>query len=438
MVWAAAKNAEGKSPRGSLARRAECADCNEVYCAPGNAGTAALGRNLPLDPLDPPGLVSACRELGIDLVVVGPEQPLAGGLVDALGAAGIPAFGPSRKASSLESSKAFGREFARSCGVPCAATAIFSPGRGEAAFLRYLDENRGKCIVLKKSGLAAGKGVVESDDQAELRSFGEAVLGSDELLAEEFLKGQELSVFALCTEKGYRILEPCADHKKAQVGDRGPNTGGMGAVSPLPFADAALMARIEREVVEPSFRGMVDRGLAYRGIIYFGLMLTGEGPRLLEYNVRLGDPGAQSLLPRMQDSFADVCASVASGRLPSPSFSGIFSCAVVVAAPGYPIAHPRGLPVTLLGAAAGADKGGPEISAEAAFGEGGPGGLLFHSATGRDSEGRLRTGGGRSFTAVGLGPDFASARRRAYELAPLVDFEGAWFRPDIGEKAYGK
>ena len=438
MVWAVSRNAEGKGARGSGARRTECAECHEVYCAPGNAGTAALGRNLPLDPLDSPGVISACKELGIGLVIVGPEQPLAGGLVDALLAAGIPAFGPPRKSATLESSKAAGREFAQSYEIPTAATALFSPGRGEAAFLRYLDENRGKCIVLKKSGLAAGKGVVESDDQAELRSFGEAVLGSDELLAEEFLSGQELSVFALCTEKGYRILEPCSNHKKAQAGDRGPTTGGMGAVSPLPFADTALMGRIDREIVEPSFRGMAERGLSYRGVLFFGLVLTEGGPRLLEYNVRFGDPEAQALLPLMKDGFAEVCSAVASGRLPSPSFSGAYSCAVVVAAPGYPISHPRGLPVTLLGAAAGADKGRPEVDIGAALGEGGSGGLLFHSATGRDSEGGLRTGGGRSFTAVGLGPDFASARKRAYELAPLVDFEGAWFRPDIGEKEYGK
>lgn len=438
MAWAASRDSEGKGGRGGRGRHPAHPKLPELYCAPGNAGTAALGRNLPLDPLDSGGLVAACKELDIGLVIVGPEQPLAAGLVDALLAAGIPAFGPPRKSAALESSKAFGREFARSRGIPCAATSTFSPGRGEAAFLRYLDENRGRRIVLKKSGLASGKGVFESDDPAELRSFGEAVLGSDELLAEEFLVGQELSVFALCTERDYRLLEPCSDHKKAQAGDRGPNTGGMGAVSPLPFADADLMSRIEREIVEPSFSGLAERGLSYRGVLFFGLMLTADGPRLLEYNVRFGDPEAQALLPRMKDNFAELCEAVASGRMPAPSFSGMHSCAVVVAAPGYPIAHPRGLPVTLLGAAASADSGEPELSVGSALGEGAPSGLLFHAATGRDAEGRLRTGGGRTFTAVGLGPDFLAARKRAYELAPLVDFEGAWFRPDIGEKVYGK
>ncbi len=451
MLWALARSATRSATpsaqhrrsligrlRGAV-RRGE-SHVEGLFCAPGSAGTAGLARNLPLDPKDGAAVVAACRELGIELVLVGPEQPLAAGLVDALQEAGIPAFGPPRKAAALEASKAFARAFAERRGIPCAATARFAPATGQAELRRFLDENRGRRLVLKKSGLAAGKGVLESDDPAELRSFGEAVLESDELLAEEFLEGRELSVFALCTETGYALLEPAADHKKALAGDRGPNTGGMGAVSPLPFADASLMAEIERTIVAPSFAGMEADGLAYRGVLFFGIMATADGPKLLEYNVRFGDPETQSLLPRLESSFEELCAAIAQGKVPTPRFSARTSCGVVIAAPGYPIAHPKGLPVDLGEADRAADAGRPEAEAlpPPRSGEAEPTALLFHAATARDAEGRLRTGGGRSFTAVGIGDSWQLARDRAYDLARRVHFEGAWFRPDIGERIFGK
>lgn len=429
LAWAAL----GQKPQPGESRPARGI---ELFCAPGNAGTAGIARNLPLDPLDGAAVVAACREVGVTLVIVGPEQPLAAGLVDALLAAGIPAFGPPAKAAMLEASKAAARDFSGRYGIPCAATDHFRGTDGLSSFRGYLDANRGKRLVLKKSGLAAGKGVLESDDPGELASFGEAVLAADELLAEEFLVGRELSLFALCTEKDHCVLEPAVDHKKALAGDRGPNTGGMGAVSPVPFADAALLSRIEREIVAPTFAGMEAEGLSYRGLLFFGIMLTAEGPKLLEYNVRFGDPEAQSVLPRLEGDFAELCAGVAAGRLVKPVFSSRHACGVVVAAPGYPIAHPRGLPVDLSALGAPAAQGKPEINLWPAPGETGPGGLLFQAATGRDAEGGLRTGGGRCFTAVGLGPDWMTARFRAYELAERVRFEGAWYRPDIGEKIY--
>lgn len=429
LAWAAlgprSPGGEGKTSR-----------CHEVFCAPGNAGTSGIARNLPLNPQDPGAIVSACRELGIGLVIVGPEQPLAAGLVDALSNAGIPAFGPSAKPAVLEASKSAARAFAERHGVPCAATLRFRGSDGLAELRRYLDENRGKRLVLKKSGLAAGKGVLESDDPSELLSFGEAVLAADELLAEEYLVGMELSLFALCTEKDYRILEPAVDHKKALAGDRGPNTGGMGAVSPVPFADPALLGEIERRIVGPSFEGMAKEGLGYRGVLFFGIMITKEGPILLEYNVRFGDPETQSVLPRFEGDFAALCADIAAGRIPGTRFSPRHACGVVVAAPGYPIAHPRGLPVDLSEAGAQAAQGKPEVDLGPTPGETGPAALLFQAATGRDSEGGLRTGGGRCFTAVGLGPDWKTARDRAYNLAGRVRFEGAWYRPDIGEKVH--
>jgi phosphoribosylamine--glycine ligase len=395
----------------------DAAKGGRIYCAPGNAGTGNLATNVALDPDNPAAVVAAAREFDIGLVVVGPEVPLAAGVVDALGAAGIAAFGPGKMAARLESNKAFARAFSERQDVPCAATARFSEA---SALRRFVGEKRGARLVLKKSGLAAGKGVLESDDSAELLAFGEEVLRTDELLAEEFLVGRELSVFALCDGERYAILPACADHKKAGAKDTGPNTGGMGAVCPVPYADEATMARVEREIVAPSFRGMASEGLSYKGVLFFGVMLTQAGPKLLEYNVRFGDPETQSLLPLLKTNIGELCGAVARGALGDiqPRFSDEVACGVVVAAPGYPGAYPKRLAVELPG-------------------EAGEGQLLFHASTSRGSAGRVLTGGGRCFTAVGLGKDWPAARSRAYELARKVRFEGAWFRPDIGEKMYG-
>jgi phosphoribosylamine---glycine ligase len=407
LAWAFAKDE-------SFAAR----EADTVYCAPGNAGTEEVARNLSLDPEDPKAVIAAARELGIGLVVVGPEGPLAAGLVDALDEAGIPAFGPPRKAAALEASKSFARAFSERWGVPCARTARFTDAK---ALARFVDESGGARLVLKKSGLAAGKGVLESDDRAELLAFGESVLESDELLAEEFLVGRELSVFALCDFSDHLLLPACADHKKAGRGDTGPNTGGMGAVCPVPYADAAAMERIEREIVAPSFRGMEAEGLSYRGVLFFGVMLTPEGPKLLEYNVRFGDPETQSLLPLLETGIGELAWGAARGALRSlrPRFSGKTACGVVIAAPGYPGAYPKGLSV---------DTG--------AKGTGEGDALLFHASTARGPGGAVLTGGGRCFTAVGLGEGWDAARERAYALAGRLGFEGAWFRPDIGDGMY--
>ena len=394
-------------------------DGDAVFCAPGNAGTEAVATNVRVDPENPKALVAAARELGVDLVFVGPEAPLAAGAVDALAAAGIPAFGPPKRAAMLETSKSFARARSEAWGVPCARTARFAD---KATLRRFVDEAAGARVVLKKSGLAAGKGVLESDDPAELLAFGESVLESDELLAEEFLVGRELSVFALCGGGDEFILLPaCADHKKAGKGDTGPNTGGMGAVCPVPYAEASTMARIEREIVAPTFRGMAAEGLGYRGVLFFGVMLTADGPKLLEFNVRFGDPETQSLLPLMETAAGELTLAAAQGALCSlrPRFSAKIACGVVVAAPGYPGSYPTSLPVDLAAVETGAG-----------------GSALFHASTSRSPDGRVLTGGGRSFTAVGVGDDWKAARERAYALAARVRFEGAWFRPDIGEKMH--
>ncbi len=404
IVWSLSRGPDycsGKPPR------------ERLFVAPGNAGTHELATNLPLDPGNPAAIVAACRELGIELVIVGPETSLAAGLVDALGAAGIPAFGPPASAARLESSKAFARSFSDRARIPSAQTRNFSSAR---ELRRFLDELGGRRIVLKKSGLAAGKGVFESDDPAELFSFGRAVLESDELLAEEYLVGSELSVFALCDGSDHLLLPACADHKKAGAGDSGPNTGGMGAFCPVPTSDPALMARIEREIIEPSFVAMEREGLRYRGVLFFGVMVTAQGPKLLEYNVRFGDPETQSLLPLLDSSLMELCHGVARGRLCSlrPSFSKDLAIGVVVAAPGYPGSYPKDIPVEI-----------DEFGAQ---------GMIFHASTYRDAMGRIRTGGGRSFTAVGMAGNWKDASDSAYALAKAIRFEGAWFRPDIGEK----
>ena len=422
LAWALSRSADYSSARPGKER---------VFCAPGNAGTEGVARNVAVDPQDGAAMVRACKELGIDLVIVGPEGALASGLVDDLEAAGIRAFGPGRSSARLESSKSFARSFAERHGIPCARTERFSDS---ASFVRFLDEMRDQRLVLKKSGLASGKGVFESDSREELRRFGESVLASDELLAEEYLVGKELSVFALCDLSDRLLLPVCADHKKAGPGDSEPNTGGMGAVCPVPFADAELLAKIEHEIVDPTFRGMDREKLMYRGTLFFGIMATDQGPRLLEYNVRFGDPETQSLLPLLDSNFLELCAVTAVGRLCSlrPSASNRIACGVVVASPGYPGDYPKGLAVDLGRIDTGAEAGIPELDS----GIPGAEALLFHASTARGPDGRLRTGGGRCFTAVGVGETWKTARASAYAAAEAVKFEGAWFRPDIGDSYY--
>jgi phosphoribosylamine--glycine ligase len=366
----------------------------------------------------------AAAELGIDLVFIGPEQPLALGLADVLRESGFAVFGPGAQAARLESSKAYARERCLKWGVPCASSDQFRAGDASkfASFIKNFAKKKGKArIVVKKSGLAAGKGVLETDDPKEALAFGQEILATDDLVVEEFLSGWEISVFALCDEKGHLTMLPCADHKKAQENDRGPNTGGMGAICPVPTADKALMERVEREIIVPSFNGMRKDGLSYRGVLFFGVMVTAAGPKLLEFNVRFGDPETQSLLPLIETDFIDVAEAVAAGKLSSLQikYSGKSAVGVVVAAPGYPGAYPTQLPVEDISLADVKDA------------------LVFHANTGRGPDGRVVTGGGRCFTAVGLAEEMLSANAIAYQAAKRVKFEGAWFRQDIGAKFYG-
>jgi phosphoribosylamine--glycine ligase len=370
-------------------------------------------------------VAEACRAHRADCVLVGPEAPLAEGVVDFLAARGIPAIGPSRRAAQLESSKAFSKAFLVRNGLPTAAAREFSQAE---PFERWVRSQAGRRLVVKKSGLAAGKGVLESSDPDQLAAFGTAVLREDRLLVEEFLEGWEVSIFGLSDGRDFVILPPCTDFKKAHDGDTGPNTGGMGSICPVPLVDEALMRNIRASVVEPTYAALRREELLYPGILYFGLMITREGPKVLEFNVRFGDPETQVLLPMLGTDLGRLCEamstrtlgklegqSTAAGSGPRNAPPGA-ALGVVVASRGYPDSTGKGALVTAVPAAVEGKS------------------VVFHASTRSDSQGCVRTGGGRCFTAVGLGRDLAEAATRAYEAAAAVKFDGAWYRGDIGRK----
>jgi phosphoribosylamine--glycine ligase len=396
-----------------------------VYAGPGNAGTEAVAENLPgVNPMRFGTVQDVCRTHRIDCVLVGPEAPLAAGVTDALRAEGIAAIGPDRSAARLEASKAFSKAFLLRNGIPTAEAATFAE---EAGFRAHLEANRGRRLVVKKSGLAAGKGVLVSDDPAELASFGASVLRGDEVLVEECLEGWEVSVFGLSDGVTHLVLPPCTDFKRAHDGDRGPNTGGMGSICPVPPADTACMARIEAEVVDPVYAALCREGLAYPGVLYFGLMVTAAGPKVLEFNVRFGDPETQVLMPMIDADLGAIVEAMANGglrkfadaRAGRPWAGPGAALGVVIASRGYPEKSAKGVPVEPIAAVRPAEA------------------LVFHASTGRDAAGRVVTGGGRCFTVVGRGADLAEASRRAYAAVPGVRFDGAWHRGDIGARFAG-
>ena len=389
-----------------------------LFAAPGNAGTADLATNLPkIDSNDVEAITRFAVDSSIDLVFVGPETPLAAGLVDALTAENITAIGPHAAASRLEASKAFAKSFMSSYSIPTAAYRSFSDGDEFEKYVRAAP-NR---LVVKKSGLAGGKGVFEDDDPETLIANGRAIVDAkDEVVAEEYLTGDEVSLFALTDGSDYLTLPLCADYKKAGTGNSGPNTGGMGAICPVPWITPAEMEQIDREIVAPTFRGIADAGIGYRGVLYFGLMMTADGPRLLEYNVRLGDPEAQVLLPLLRSDFTNWCEEIAHGSIAAfpAGYLEASAVGVVVAAEGYPGNYEKGLTVSRL-------PSHPEDEA-----------LVFHASTAMH-HGRLVTGGGRCFTAVGIGRELLNARSRAYSAARGITFPGSWYRPDIGARIFG-
>jgi len=389
-----------------------------VFIGPGNAGTTEVGTNLPdVDPLAFDTVEAACRKNTIDCVFVGPEIPLAAGVVDFLASHRIPAIGPGKHAAQLESSKAFSKAFLVRNSLPTAAAEEFSEA---APFERFVRGQAGRRCVVKKSGLAAGKGVLESSDPGELIAFGDSILREDSLLVEEFLEGWEVSIFGLSDGKDYVVLPPCTDFKKAHDGDAGPNTGGMGSICPVPWATEAIMQSIRDRIIEPTYAALQREGLGYAGVLYFGLMITARGPMILEFNVRFGDPETQVLLPVLGADLGGLCEAMTSGtlaRAPSALISASQAAlGVVVAGRGYPEKSEKGALVAPI----------PPSPTHRS--------VVFHASTLCDPAGRVTTGGGRCFTAVGLGRDLGEASGRAYAAAATVSFDGAWYRHDIGRK----
>ena len=392
-----------------------------VFVGPGNAGTSLAGTNLPeVNLASFETIETACRKNDIDCVFVGPETPLSDGVVDFLHEHGIPAIGPGRRAARLESSKAFSKAFLDRNSLPTAQAEEFSD---TVPFERYIrgqaGGRNGRRLVVKKSGLAAGKGVLESSDTAELLSFGSAILREDSLLVEEFLEGWEVSIFGLSDGSNFVVLPPCTDFKKAHDGDTGPNTGGMGSICPVPWVDDALTREIRTRIVEPTYAALRREELGYAGILYFGLMITSAGPKILEFNVRFGDPETQVLLPMVDTDLGEILEAMTQGKLPAvkpPAAGHGAALGVVIASRGYPDSAEKGAIVS-------------EILPRPAHES-----IVFHASTVCDESGRIRTGGGRCFTAVGLGRDFPDAAARAYAAAKGVSFDGAWYRSDIGRK----
>jgi phosphoribosylamine--glycine ligase len=394
-----------------------------IYCAPGNPGIASVARLLPVDAGSVADLLAAAREHHIDLAVVGPELPLDRGIVDVFSAAGVPIFGPTRAAARLESSKVFAKEFMARHGIPTARYRVCeNPAEARQA---VASGELGFPVVVKADGLAAGKGVVIAADRAEAdqaiagameeRRFGDAGL---RIVLEECLSGPEVSFFALCDGTRALPLASAQDHKRIFDGDRGPNTGGMGAFAPSPLVDAALESRIMREIVDPVIQGMRAEGHEYRGFLYAGLMLTCHGPRVIEFNVRFGDPEAQVIVPMISGDLAPALLAAAAGRLDSSvPLRPEKHVGIVLAARGYPGQVETGAVIRGLEQAASAD----DV-------------LVFHAGT-RQLDGQIVTAGGRVLTVVGRAATYEQAIDRAYAAVARISFDGMQYRRDIGRKA---
>ena len=393
----------------------------ELLCAPGNAGIAADARCLDLGAEDVRGIVSAAAAEGVNLVVVGPEAPLVAGLVDALEAAGIAAFGPRAEAARIEGSKVHAKDLMAAASVPTAAHAVL---RSHEEMLDHL-ARASYPVVLKADGLAAGKGVIIAATEAEAQQaaqvfFVERRFGDTEVVLEEHLEGEELSVLALCDGENVVPLAPARDYKRIFDGDRGSNTGGMGSYSPVPGFDRARTEEIADAVHRPIVDLMRHRGTTYHGVLYAGLMITPDGPKVLEFNCRFGDPETQAVLPRLRSDLIELClASRQRGGLQGANaeFTEEWAVTVVLASDGYPESSSKGDEIRGLAAAAAID--GVEIT---------------HAGT-AISNGEIVTAGGRVLNVTALGPTPGEARERAYEAAGSISFAGMQMRTDIAARA---
>ncbi|HKA94788.1 MAG TPA: phosphoribosylamine--glycine ligase [Streptosporangiaceae bacterium] len=390
------------------------ADVTDLHAAPGNPGIARIATTHPVDLADIAAVTALARSTAPGLVVVGPEAPLVAGLADALQAAGIACFGPGRRAAMLEGSKSFAKQVMLAAGIPTArARTCTSEGEAASALAEF-----GPPFVVKADGLAAGKGVVVTDDRAAALAHARA---AGTVVIEEFLEGPEVSLFAVTDGITAVPLLPAQDFKRAGDGDTGPNTGGMGAYAPLGWAPPGLAAEVLASVIQPAIDEMRRRGSPYRGLLYAGLSLTAAGVRVIEFNARFGDPETQVVLDRLASPLAGLLAGAASGSLDGAGpvrWAPGAAVTVVIAAEGYPAAPAKGDPIH------GVDHA-----------ERIPGAHVLHAGTAIDGAGRLVSAGGRVLSVVGTGPDLATARGVAYQAAGAIQMRGGWYRHDIAEAA---
>ncbi len=395
----------------------------KLYCAPGNPGIASVAECVNIGVLDIPTLVGFAQDNAIDLVIPGPEAPLVAGITDAMEAAGVACCGPSRSAAQLEGSKTFAKEIADAANIPTALWERF----GDAESARDFVQRRGLPIVIKADGLAAGKGVVVAtteeealaaiDSMMDRRVFGEAGAA---VVVEECLVGEEVSLFALCDGEDALLLGSAQDHKRVGDGDTGPNTGGMGAYSPVPSFPPKLEQACLEQIIRPALKEMVRKGTKFRGILFAGLMLTAEGAKLIEFNVRFGDPECQVLLARLKSDLLPALQAACDGELRDFDlrWSDQAAVAVVMAARGYPDAPERGSVI----------KGLEQAAAK-------PGVSVFHAGTEAGPDGTIRAAGGRVLTICGVGPDIRTARQLAYDGVDSIEWPEGFCRRDIGARA---
>lgn len=397
---------------------------DQVFCAPGNAGTALESTNVDISATDCERLVQFAKDNSIDLTVVGPEAPLVAGIVDQFAKAGLRVFGPSQGAAALEGSKSFCKNIMRRANVPTADYQVFTDATDAVQFVQEREQER---FVVKADGLAAGKGVSVCSNKADAieaihemmtaKAFGQA---GAKIVIEEVLEGQEVSVLALIDGRTIVTLEPAQDHKAAYDGDTGPNTGGMGAYTPAPFATPELIDEVIEKILIPTVHTMRKNGTEFKGVLYAGLMLTSQGPKVLEYNVRLGDPEAQPVLMRLKSDLYEVLYAAAEGKLkdlPELEWDDRSAVCVVMASEGYPGAISTGHPIRGLEEAAKL----PDVK-------------VFHAGTAIDGENVVNTGG-RVLGVTALGHDLSEAKKKAYEAVKCIRWKGAWCRKDISDKA---
>ncbi len=397
----------------------------QVFVAPGNAGTRLMAENVPIAATDIEGLAEWADQNSIDLTVVGPEAPLAAGLVDAFTARGLKAFGPTREAAAIEGSKVFSKNLMKKYSIPTAAYAVFTELDKAKDYVRQQEMP----LVLKADGLAAGKGVVIAQNQDEALKAVEDILeagvfgaAGNRLVVEEFLEGEEVTVLAFCDKEHVLPMVPSQDHKRIFDGDQGPNTGGMGAYSPVPALTPELANEVEENILRPTVRAMAAEGRPFSGILYAGLMLTSNGPKVLEFNARFGDPEAQVVVPRLTTDLVDVIEAVLHGSLDQIQLTWRPEAAltVVLSSGGYPGPYKTGYPISGL----------EEVAAL-------PNTFVFHAGTAYEGQ-QVVTAGGRVLAVTALGANLRTAQERAYQAIRNIKFQGSYFRQDIGWRALSR